>query len=99
MDPGICFHPVYANSHTQYACTINMTNCRTKNTATPGDKKLTRHRMDIEDEDFVHCRIFLCNCQGVIRTTVNTIDILAPLINGELNVPDGASEEPHQTGI
>jgi len=38
MDPGVCFHPVYANSHTQYACTINMANCRTKNTATPGTK-------------------------------------------------------------
>jgi len=82
MDPGICFHPVYANSHTQYACMINMANCRTKNTATPGDRKLAQHRMDIEDEIIVHRMIFLCGCQGVIRTTVNTIEILAPLING-----------------
>jgi len=35
--------------------------------------------MDTEDEEFVHRRIFLCSCQGVIRTTVNTIETLAPL--------------------
>jgi hypothetical protein len=38
MDPGICFHPVYVNSHTQNICVINMANCRTKNTTTPDDE-------------------------------------------------------------
>lgn len=99
MDPGVCFHSVCANSHTQYACMINITNCRTKNTATPRDKRLAQHRMDIENEDFVHRMIFLCRCQGVIRTTVSTIETLAPLINDEFNVPDEASEGSHQTGV
>jgi len=91
MDSGICFHPVYVTSQTQYACTINMANCKTKNTATPGDKN-QHSTKDAGEKIPAHNRIFLCSCQGVIRTTVNTMETLAPLINNELSVAAGASE-------
>jgi len=35
---GICFHSVYINSHTQYACAVSIANCMKKNTATPKGK-------------------------------------------------------------
>ena len=35
IDPGISFHPVYVNSHTQNSCVVSIANCRTKNTAIP----------------------------------------------------------------
>ena len=85
MDPGICFHPGYVISHTQYACIIDMTNSTPKNAATPEDEGSVRHKKGVRI--FVHCRILLCICQGVIRTTVNTIEILPPLQNDELNIP------------
>lgn len=44
MDPGICFHPAYVNSHTQNSCAINMVNSIMKNTTTPGSKGLLAHR-------------------------------------------------------
>ena len=89
IDPGICFHPVCVTSQTQYACTISMANCKTKNTATPGGKELAQHRKDARGGILVHCRILLCNCQGVILTTVNTMETLAPLINDKFNIPVG----------
>jgi len=84
MDPGIFFHPVCVNSQTQYACTINMANCRRKNTATPGDKRLAQYRKDIEGEILLHFMILFCRCQGVMRTTVSTMETLAPLVNDEV---------------
>ena len=98
MDPGICFHSVYDSSHTQYACKINTRNCRTKNTATPECGELAQHKTNAEDIAIVHSRIFLCRRQGVIRTTVNTIEILAPLINDKVNDAGCASEGSYQTG-
>jgi hypothetical protein len=86
MDPGTSFHPGWVISHTQYACTVNMAHIRTKDAATPEGKGLAQHRKDIGDRLRVHSRILLCGCQGVIRTTVNTIEILAPLLNDELSV-------------
>jgi len=83
MDPGTCFHPGCVISHTQYACTVNMTHIRTKHTATPEDKGLAQRRKDVEEKLLIHSRIFLCSRQGVIRTTVNTIEILAPLLNNK----------------
>ena len=98
MDPGICFHPVYVNSQTQYAWTINIMNCRTKNAAIPKDKGLAWHKSDVNNIAIIHIRIFLCRRQGVIRITVNTMETLAPLVIGEVNITWGESEGPHQTG-
>ena len=39
-------------------------------------------------------RIFLCNSQGVIRTTVNTMEILAPLLDDKSNVLGGRATSP-----
>ena len=100
MDPGICFHPGRVISHTQYACTVNMIHIRTNNTATPERKGLVRHQKGVVgDKILVHRRIFLCGRQGVIRTTVNTIEILAPLLNNEFDDRARVSEGPHQTGV
>jgi hypothetical protein len=85
MAPGICFHPVYVNSHTQNSCTVNITNCRKKKNATPEDTRSAQHGEDVRDRILVHSRIVLCNFQGVIRTIVNAIEILAPLPNDELD--------------
>ena len=74
MDPGVCFHPVYASSYTQYACKISTRNRRTKNTATPECGELAQHQTNVKDIAVVHSRIFLCRRQGIIRTTVNTIE-------------------------
>ena len=98
-DPGICFHSACDISHTQYTCTVNMVNCKKKNAATPERVKLALHGLDAEDEILAHSKIFLCRFQGVIRITVNTIDILAPLFNDEPNVPDGTSKWSHQIGV
>ena len=86
IDPGICFHPGCVISHTQYACTTNMAHSRTKSTATPEGIRLAKRERDVEDGIFVHRRIFLCGCQGVIRITVNTIETLAPLLDGEFYI-------------
>ena len=86
MDPGTCFHPGCVISHTQYACTVNMAHIRTKDIATPEGRGLAQHKKDIKDKILVHSRILLCGRQGVIRSTVNTIEILAPLLDDELNV-------------
>ena len=86
IDPGISFHPGCVISHTQYACTVNMAHSRTKNTATPGGKGSAWHERDTEDGILVHWRIFLCNCQGTIRTTVNIIETLAPLLYDKLDI-------------
>jgi len=86
IDPGICFHPGCVISHTQYACTTSMAHSRTKSTATPEGKRLAQRERDVEDGIFVHRRIFLWGCQGVIRITVNTIETLAPLLNDELRI-------------
>ena len=85
MEPGTCFHPGCVISHTQYACTVNMTHIKTKNTATPEDKGLAQHRKCVKEKLLIHSRILLCSRQGVIRTTVSTIEILAPLPNDELH--------------
>lgn len=86
MDPGTCFHPGCVISHTQYACTVRMAHIRTKDIATPDGQRLAQHRKDLEDKIRVHIRIFFCSRQGVIRNTVNTIEILAPLLNDKLDV-------------
>lgn len=43
MDPGICFHPVYVNSHTQNNCVVNMANCRMKNATIPDGEGSAQH--------------------------------------------------------
>ena len=98
-DPGVCFHPAYDNSHTQYTCTVNMANCRKKNTATPDRVKLILCRQSVGGRDLVHIKIFLCSSQGVILITVSTIEILAPLLDDDLNTLDGVSEWSHQIGV
>ena len=47
MDPGICFHPAYVNSHTQNSCEINMVNSRMKNTTIPGSNGLANCRTGV----------------------------------------------------
>jgi hypothetical protein len=86
MDPGICFHPLSVNSHTQSDCTVSVAHCRTKNAVTPEGEGLAQHENGVRDRIFAHIRILLCVCQGVIRTTVNKIDILPPLLDDELDV-------------
>ena len=99
MDPGTCFHPGWVISHTQYAWTVNMTHIKTKDTATPEDKGLALNKKDVEDKLLVHSRILLCSRQGVIRTTVNTIETLAPLFNNELRSGLWERGGAHQTGV
>jgi len=45
--PGVSFHPVYVNSHTQNSCAINMANSRTKNAIVPGGKRLAMRKGDL----------------------------------------------------
>ena len=97
-DPGICFHSVCVNSHTKNGCIIVAVNSRKKKTATPGGRELAQHRRSVR-EDYPHCRIFFASHQGVIRTTVNTMEILVPLLNGKPNVPGAVSEGSHQTAV
>ena len=85
MDPGICFHPGRMISHSQNTCATNTAHIRTKDTTTPEDKGLAQHRNCVEDKLLVHSRIIFCSRQGVMRTTVSTIEILAPLLNDELS--------------
>ena len=99
IDPGISFHPGCVISHIQYPCTVNMIHIKTNNTAAPERKGLVRHRKGVKDRILVHRSIFLCSRQGVIRTTVNTIEILAPLLNNEFDDRGRASKGPHQTGV
>jgi hypothetical protein len=86
MDPGICFHPLSVNSQIQSACAVSMAHCRTKNAVTPAVEGLAQCGRDVEARIFAHIRILFCVCQGVIRTTVNKIDILPPLLDDELDV-------------
>ena len=65
-----------------------MANSRTKNAMTPGERLLAQHRIDGEDRTFVPSRILLCSGQGVTRITVNTMEILAPLLDDK---PDALS--------
>jgi len=78
MEPGISFHPGKVISHTQNACRTSMRYCATNNATTPGEKGLSSYGKDGEDGNVEHNKIFFCRCQGVTRTTVNTIDILPP---------------------
>ena len=84
--PGISFHPASVNSHTQNSCAINMANSRTKNTAVPGGKELATWKGNM-GWILIHSRILLCVCQGVILTTVNIIETLAPLLDDEPTIP------------
>ena len=99
MDPGISFHPVYVSSHTQNICAVNIANSRKNDTATPEGKGLGQDRKDAWGQTLVHNMIVLCSFQGVILTTVNTIEILAPLLGNELDIPSRISERPHQIGV
>lgn len=47
MAPGICFHPVYVNSHTQNVSVVTIANCRKKNAATPGDRGSAHYGRDV----------------------------------------------------
>jgi hypothetical protein len=101
MDPGICFHLLSVSSQIQSACAVSMANCKAKNAVTPEVEGLAPRRRDIDDGIFAHIRILLCVCQGVIRTTVNKIDILPPLFNDELNIrvrrAKGLTKLPYKT--
>jgi hypothetical protein len=89
MAPGICFHSVCVSSHTQNIWMVNTANCRKKKTAIPGDEGGQRSaKRKIE---LVHIRIRLWSLQGVIRTMVSTMEILAPLADNKLDVPGLAS--------
>jgi len=98
-DPGICFHSVCVNSQTKNGCVIVAVNSRKKKTATPRGEGSVRCRKSIEDQILVHSRIFFDSHQGVIRTTVNMMEILVPLLSDKPNVPDGVSEGPYQTAV
>jgi len=97
-DPGICFHPVYITSHTRNACPVITTNSRTKNAVTPEVERLAHLGKGVGGGILAQSRIFLCSSQGVIRTTVNTMETLAPLLNDKSNVLGGASGQSHQIG-
>ena len=44
MESGICFHPGWEISQIQSPCTTNIAHIRTKDTATPESKALTRSK-------------------------------------------------------
>jgi len=99
MDPGTCFHPGRVISHSQNTCTTNTAHIRTKDATTPEDKGLVQDRKCVEDKFLVHSRIIFCSRQGVMRTTVNIIEILAPLLNDEPSVQGCGSGGAHQSGV
>lgn len=59
-----------------------MENNRTKNATVPEEKGSAQHRDNVEG------RIFLCNCQGVVPTTLKAMKLLASLLNDEPDIPD-----------
>ena len=98
-DPGICFHAVCVNSQTKNGCVIVAVNSKKKKTATPRGEGSAQRRRGVEVQIFAPSRIFFDSHQGVIRTTVNTIEILVPLLNDKPNIPGGVSEGPYQTAV
>lgn len=64
-----------------------MENNRTKNATVPEEKGSAQHRDNVEGRTLIHSRIFLCNCQGVVPTTLKAMK-LASLLNDEPDIPD-----------
>jgi len=91
-DPGICFHLVCVNSQTKNGCVIVAVNSRKKKTATPRGERSAQGRESVEDQIVVHSRIFFDSHQGVILTTVSTMEILVPLLSDKPNVSGGVSK-------
>jgi len=90
---------VCVNSQIKNGCAIVAMNSEKKKTATPGGKTLTQGRKRVEGRVSAHTRIFFGSHQGVTRTTVNTIEILVPLLSDKPNVPGEMRKGPHQIAV